>query len=325
MRIKRLLMLVVVGLLSLVLIGCGEKKIEIGILQYADVLALDEARQGFIDGLKDAGYEKGKNINITVLNPHGSFSETESMAKVLLRKSDLILAIATPAASAVVTEAKDLNKKTPILFTAVTDPVEASLIDSNENPGGYVTGTNDMNPIKERIELARELLPEATKLGILYTAAEENSQIQANIAKIEAEKLQFEVIIKTIDSINDIQQVAGQLAKQVDLIYIPTDNAIISSIGIVNEVSIQQKVPIVIAEENTVITIPAVTLSISYYNLGYETAQMAVQILKDGVKPKDIPAKGLTQNRLVVNKKLLESIGITVPESILNRADEVYE
>lgn len=325
MRIKKILLLVVGVILSLGLISCNDSKIEIGILQYADVLALDEAREGFLEGLKEAGYVDGKNIRVKTLNPHGSFSETENMAKTLVRSSDLILAIATPAASAVVNEAKDQNKDLPILFTAVTDPVESRLIASMEKPGGNVTGTTDMNPVKEQIELARELLPEATALGIIYTASEENSEIQANIARTEAERIGFEVIIKTIDSVNDIQQIAGQLAKDVDIIYVPTDNAIVSSIGILNEVSMQENVPLIIAEENTIEITPALTLSISYYNLGYQTAQMAIEILKNGVSPKDIPSTGLKDTRLVVNKKLLEQIGVVVPDSILSRADEIYE
>ncbi len=326
MKIKRGLLVVMLTLLSWALLSCSDSnKIQIGILQYADVLALDEAREGFIKGLKDAGYEHGKNINISVLNAHGSASENLTMAKTLVRKSDLILAIATPSATAVVNEAKEQNKNTPILFTAVTDPVGALLIESNENPGGYVTGTNDMNPIKEQVELARELLPNADKFGIIYTASETNSETQADIAKAEAEALGFTVTVKTIINLSELRQVAGQLASSVDVMYVPTDNNIVSSIGDIYDVAIEYDTPVVVAEDNSVLELPALTYSISYYNLGLETARMAVQILKDGVEPKDIPSVGLPEFSLIVNKRLLLEIGIEIPESILNRAERIIE
>ena len=161
MKFKRLLL--VLGLLLSVfgLASCEKSGIQIGILQYATAGALDQAREGFIAGLEEHGYVDGDNIKIRVLNPYGNSNDNVNMAKSLVRSSDLILAIATPSATAVKVEADEQNIKTPILFTAVTDPVSAGLINSNEKPGGNITGTNDMNPINEQIELARELLPEA--------------------------------------------------------------------------------------------------------------------------------------------------------------------
>ncbi len=163
--------------------GCDDGRIKIGILQYTEHEALDEAKRGFIDGLAEAGFVDGENITILEENPHANANTMSLQAKKLVRKSDLILAIATQAANAVVNEAKKQKKDTPILFTAVTDPVDAKLIASPEKPGGNVTGTNDMNPIAEQISLVKELLPGAKKLGILYTASENNSAVQANIAK----------------------------------------------------------------------------------------------------------------------------------------------
>ncbi|HEY8395567.1 MAG TPA: ABC transporter substrate-binding protein, partial [Bacilli bacterium] len=218
---RKIIVLMILFVLGIVFIGCkNDDLIEIGILQYVEHNALSEARKGFIDGLAEAGYIDGENIRITVLNPQTDAPTMSIQAKDLVRKSDLILAIATPAASVVVNEAKDQGKKTPILFTAVTDPVDAKLIASNEAPGGNVTGTNDMNPIKEQVSLVKELLPDAKELGILYTASETNSELQANIAKTEAEKVGLDVIIRTIENINDLQLVANQLASQVDALYI---------------------------------------------------------------------------------------------------------
>lgn len=322
---KKLILLLVM-FLGLALTGCNRKDvIEIGILQYLEHNALSDARKGFIDRLAEEGYVDGENIRIKYLNPETDAPTMAIQAKELVRKSDLILAIATPAASAVVTEAKEQRKNTPILFTAVTDPVDAKLIESNEKPGGNVTGTNDMNPIALQISLVKELVPEAKKLGIVYTASETNSEVQAGIAKEEAEKVGLEVIVKTIESVNDLQQVANQLAKNVDCLYIPTDNAIAGAMGIINEVILEAKIPAVCGEPNTVIAGGSITHGVNYYNLGRETADMAIQILRDGKKPADIPSTGLTKYELVINKKQLDSIGITIPQNLLDKADRVIE
>lgn len=325
MRIRKVLGVLSLLLLSIGLLSCGEKKIEIGILQYATAGALDEARLGFIAGLGEGGYINKDNINITVRNPLGNSNDNVLMAKQLVRKSDLMLGIATPSAVALKVEAGKQRKNTPILYTAVTDPVGADLIESAEAPGGNVTGTDDMNPIDDQIDLARELLPDATKLGIIYSDNEINSQIQADLVKVKAQATGFEVVEKTISNITDLNLIASQLAREVDVIYVPTDNNVISAIGILRDVSIENNVPLLIAEENTISEVPGLTLSIDYYRLGYETAQMAVEILNGNKKPKDIPSRGLTEYRLVINKKELEAIGITIPQSILDRADEVYD
>lgn len=305
--------------------GCDDGRIKIGILQYTEHEALDEAKRGFIDGLAEAGFVDGENITILEENPHANANTMSLQAKKLVRKSDLILAIATQAANAVVNEAKKQKKDTPILFTAVTDPVDAKLIASPEKPGGNVTGTNDMNPIAEQISLVKELLPGAKKLGILYTASENNSAVQANIAKEEAEKIDLEVTVKTIEGVNDLQQVAGQLASGVDALYIPTDNTIAGAMGIVKDVLREKKIPAIVGEPNIVAAGGSITFGINYYRLGKQTAEMAVKILRDNVNPKDIPSTGLSEFDLVINKKELDEIGIVIPQSLLDRADRIIE
>lgn len=326
MKIKGFMIMLLVLVSSLGLVGCTKDDvIDIGILQYLEHNALTDARKGFIDGLKDAGFVDGENIRIKLLNPQTDAPTMAIQAKELVRKSDLILAIATPAASAVVNEAKEQKKKTPILFTAVTDPVDAKLIASNDKPGANITGTNDMNPIKEQIALVKELLPEAKKLGILYTASETNSELQANFAKTEAEKIGLEVTIKTIESVNDLQLVANQLAVSVDALYIPTDNVIAGAMGVINEVILEHKIPAIVGEPNTVISGGSLTYGINYYDLGKKTAEMAVKILKDKVAPKDIPSVGLSKFDLIINKKQLDQIELTIPEALLAKADQLLE
>ncbi|MCK9536371.1 MAG: ABC transporter substrate-binding protein [Bacilli bacterium] len=326
MKLKKLFILLLIFIGGASLIGCEDSNlIQIGILQYLEHNALSEARRGFIDGLAEADFVDGKNIKIKVYNPETDAPTMALQAKKLVRSSDLILAIATPAASAVVNEAKERGKNIPILFTAVTDPVDAKLIESNEHPGGNVTGTNDMNPIPEQISLVKELVPNATKLGIIYTGSEPNSEVQAGIAKIEAEKIGLQVTVKTIESINDLQQVANQLAAAVDVLYIPTDNAIAGAMGIINEIVRQKKIPAIVGEPNNVDAGGSITYGVDYYNLGKETALMAIKILRDKVSPKDIPSTGLSEYSLVINKKQLDLIGVAVPQELLDKADKIIE
>lgn len=324
MKFKKLITIILLFVISLVMVGCKDSdKIQIGILQYVEHNALSEARKGFIEGLKEAGYVDGDNIEIKILNPQADAVNLNLQAKEIVRNSDLILAIATTAASAVVNEANEQNKDTPILFTAVTDPVAAKLINSIDNPGGNVTGTNDKNPVEDQIKLVKDLLPNATKLGIIYTASETNSEVQANLAKAEAARLGMSVEIKTIQSVNDLRQVANQLALNVDALYIPTDNVIASSMGIIKEIIEEHDVPAIVGESNMVDEGGSITIGINYFTLGKDTAKMAVQILKDKVSPKNIPSTGMVKYEIVINKKQLTKIGVAVSDELLAKADRV--
>ncbi|MDD3999823.1 MAG: ABC transporter substrate-binding protein [Bacilli bacterium] len=323
---KKFIVLILFVFCGIVFVGCkNDDLIEIGILQYIDHNALSAAKDGFIDGLAAEGFIDGENIRITIRNPQANAPTLSLQAKELVRKSDLILAIATPAASAVVNEAKEQGKNTPILFTAVTDPVDAKLIDSNEAPGGNVTGTNDMNPITEQISLVKQLVPDAEKLGIIYTASETNSEVQANIAKIEAEKLGLEVIVSTIQVITDLQPVANQLASEVDALYIPTDNLIAGTMGVVKDILLAKKIPAIVGEPNIVDAGGSITYGVNYYELGKLTAEMAVKILKDKTSPKDIPSVGMSEFDLVINKKQLDELEIEIPEALLEEAKRILE
>lgn len=323
MKLRKIIGLFVVMLLGVLLVSCGGKdeRIKIGILQFANATALDEAREGFIMVLEEHGLDE-KEVKITVENANADFSIMGQQAKTLVRNNDLVLGIATPAAQALANEVREQDLDIPVLFTAVTDPVDAGLIESNENPGGNITGTNDMNPISEQIALAKELLPEATKLGIIFSSSERNSEIQADEATLVAESLGMEVIIEKIATVNNLQQAATSLASKVDIMYIPTDNTISDSIAILDPILRNAMIPAIAGEEGMVPHIPALTIGINYLELGKVTGEQAVRILKDGVLPKDIPSVGLTNFDLVINKEALTEIEITIPESILNRAKD---
>ncbi|MDD4212529.1 MAG: ABC transporter substrate-binding protein [Bacilli bacterium] len=333
--IRKSLLLIVVLLLSFVVVGCKkdveeEDPIKIGILQYVTHDALDAARLGFIEVLEEEGFVDGDNIVIEVLNPQTDATLMQQQAAKLVRESDLILAIATSAAQAVVTEAEGQGKDTPILFTAVTDPVDAGLVASMANPGGNVTGTSDMNPVADQVELLKQIKPTATKIGVLYTASEPNSEIQAEIAQTAATALGLAVETRTITSLNDITSAVTNLitAAGVDAIYIPTDNLLASSMGALEELIKEYatyKVFLICGETAQVRNGGSITFGLSYFNLGRDTGAMAVRIL-NGTAPKDIPSTTVQTFELVINKAQLEDdLGLTIPTTLLESADELIE
>ena len=200
-----------------------EKVFKIRISQFVEHPALDGARQGFIDGLKEAGFEEGKNVDILLENAQADFPTTQTIANKLITENvDLILAIATPSAQSAANATKDI----PILITAVTDPVEAGLVKSLEKSETNVTGTTDMNPVHEQLELLKEILPQSKNVGVIYNAAEPNSVIQVDIAKEAAENMGLTILEATVANSGDVNQAVQSLAGKVDAIYTPAANTV---------------------------------------------------------------------------------------------------
>lgn len=327
---KKTILFITLLLFGATLISCKkDDRIQIGILQLISHGALDKAREGFIAALEENGYSNGDNITITVLNPQGEATTMQTQAAKLVRQSDLILAIATPAAIAVQSELKSQGKNTPLLFTAVTDPVDAKLLDDMENPGGNITGTSDLNPINKQIDLIKELLPEATTLGILYNASEPNSEIQANLAEEYASSIDLIVKRKTVTNATEIKTVLSSLITQenVDVIYTPTDNLLASNMGVLEETILSlssHHVPIIAGERDNVYQGASLTYSINYYTLGHLTGLMAKAIL-EGEKPGSISVATIEDVELIINKKQLDKLNIPIPEELLTKADEIIE
>lgn len=306
--------------------GCGPKtetgangsqtdadKVTIGIIQYAEHVALDAAREGFIDSLKDQGYVEGENVVYDLQNAQGDQSNLSTISdRFISNKVDLVLAIATPAAQAIVGKTSEI----PILGTAITDYVEARLVDSNEKPGKNVTGTSDMNPIKEQIELLVKLVPDAKTIGLIYTGSEPNSVVQAEIAKEAIENLGLNHTEVTVTNTNDVQQATQSLVEQCDAIYIPTDNTLASAMPTVYGVTAETKTPVVCGETGMVKNGGLATLGINYYDLGYQTGQMAVPILKGEAKPADMPIQLPAGYDFAINGTIAEEFGIEIPEDL---------
>ena len=298
------------------LAGCaagGSDTVKIGVVQLTEHVALDSAYQGFVDGLAEAGYVDGENIVIDFNNAQGDQSNCTTIAQKLVNdKSDLILAIATPAAQACAAQTSDI----PILITAVTDPATSGLVASNEVPGGNVTGTSDLTPVAEQMKLLTQILPEAKTVGILYCSSEDNSIFQADIAKAEAEKLGLSWVEATVSNTNEIVSVVESLVGKVDAIYTPTDNMIAEGMAAVSSVATENGIPCIVGEEGMVTNGGLATYGLDYYNLGKQTAAMAVSIIKGEKKPADMPIEYLTDCTLTINDEIANTLGIEIPEDL---------
>lgn len=303
---------------GLALSGCSKKNsenkvIKIGIIQLVEHPALDNNREGFIDGLKEAGYVDGQNISLDIHNAQGDQGNCVTIANKLVNdKDDLIFAIATPAAQAVA----NLTKSIPILVSSVTDPESAKLVNSNSKPGTNVSGTSDLTPVAQQIKLLKTAFPEAKTVGLMYCSSEQNSIFQIDLAKkaCEAEGLSF--IEGSVSNSNEIQQVTQSLVGKVDAIYIPTDNMLAAGMATVAMVANQNKIPTIVGEDGMVQSGGLCTYGVNYYELGKQTAAMAVEILKNGANPADMPIQYLEKCDFSKNEATEKTLGITLPSNL---------
>lgn len=288
---------------------------KIGINQLVQHPALDAATAGFQKAFDDAGVD----IEFDVQNANGEQATAVTIAQTFASQDlDLVLAVATPAAQAV---AQAITDK-PVLFTAVTDAVAAELVDSNEKPGGNLTGTSDMAPIDEQLKLLQQIVPDAKKVGIVYASGEVNSEVQVEAAEKAAPELGLEIVSTTVTTANDIQQATEALG-DVDAIYVPTDNMVVSGIASLVQVAEAKQIPVIGAESGTVEGGAVATLGIDYEQLGYQTGEMALKILQDGGDPATMPVEVSKTFTYVVNPGAAERMGVTIPKEILDQAETV--
>jgi len=297
--------------------AAGEKTYKIGVVQLVEHGALDEANRGFVDGLKERGYEVGKNVKLDQQNAQADQSNLQNIVQRFVSdKVDLICAIATPS----VQSAANVTKEIPIVGTAVTDYVSAKGAQSNENPGGNVTGTSDLSPIADQIDLLMKLYPNAKTIGTIYSSSEINSEIQVKAMKEYAASKGLTVRVATISTVNDIQQAAQSIVGEVDVFYEPSDNIIASAMPTLASVTDPAGKGIICAVPTMVQAGGLATYGIDYYKLGVQTGAMAADILEGKRKPADMPIETAHELMLVINKKNAEKIGLTIPDDILHGA-----
>ena len=305
MKIKvgqRLMMMImfltIIGVQSVAQEG---KKFKIGISQFAEHPALDDVRKGFEDELKSLGV----NADITYKNSQGDTGVAGVIAqKFVSDKSDLIFGIATVSAQA----AKQSTDNIPVLFSAVTDPVNSQLVKTMDKVGGNVTGTTDATPMEKQLGLFQKINPKIKKVGIIYNTSESNSEIQVVNAKEIGAKLGLEIRAVGVNNINDIPQAVNSMISKVDGFYTITDNIVASAINLISMAANERGMVTVGAEEAHVKGGILLTDGLSYYELGRQTGRMAKEILVDGKKPEDMPVETLANTTKVVNEKTMKNL-----------------
>lgn len=304
----------VAAMVSAALTGCGEdKKAEapktIGIVQLVEHDALDAANRGITDALK----ERGVTMEIDRQNAQADQSNLRNIAQRFVSHNyPLIFAIATPAAQTVA----NATSTTPIVATAVTDFAVAKLVKDNNKPGTNVTGSSDMNPIAAQTELLLKLVSNAKTVGTVYNSSEINSQLQIDILRKELEKHGVALAEATISSVNDIQQAAQSLVGKVDVMYVPTDNVVASSMPTLYRVTQAAKLAVVAGEAGMVRSGATATVAVDYYNLGKIAGNMGADILAGKAKPQDMPIRYQTEFKVVLNELVVKELGLPVPEDI---------
>ena len=313
---KLLAPLLVVGILLTSLISLHQLKADkkkdvfrIGISQFITHQSLDATREGFVDELAKQGYVEGKNIEIDLQNAQGEQRNLKTISQQLAESSDVVLAIATPSAQSLA----NTTQTTPVIFSAVTDPVSAKLVESREHPGGNVTGTSDQSSdaISTQINLIKKVLPKAKTIGILYTQSEPNSVVQKDEAKRLLEEKGFTVVEKTILDSNNVKAAAESLMAEVDMVFVPTDNIISSTMETVKQVSIKHKVPVFGGSTEMIAVGGLYNYGTNYEELGRQTARMLIRVLK-GEKPENIAVELPEKLELHTNQEMADALGIDI-------------
>lgn len=285
----------------------------IGITQITTHTSLDAAREGFKQAFADAGID----VDYDEQNAQGDQATATSIAsKFASADLDLVLAVATPSAQAAAQAITDV----PILFTAVTDPVSAQLVNSLDAPGSNITGTTDMNPVADQVSLVKDFAPGAKRLGIIYSSGEVNSEIQVSLAKEAAAAEGLEVVESTVTNSSEVQQAAQDLASKVDAIYVPTDNTVVSAFASVVQAAEDAKLPLIAGESDSVANGALATYGIDYSKLGRQTGEMAIRILTQGADPATLAVEAQKEYELTVNTTTLKAIGLEMPASLKDRA-----
>ena len=332
---KRVLAVILGAVMTMSLAACGssdagktssddgEKSYTIGISQFAEHGSLDNCREGFLEGLKEEGIEEGKNLTVEVKNAAADQGTAKQISDGFVSdKVDLVCAIATPSAQAAYNSA--MNSDIPVVYTAVTNPVAAELANDDKSPVGNVTGTSDELPVEAQLKMIREILPDAKTIGILYTTSEANSVYSIEQYEKLADKYGFKIEKTGITNTSEIQLAASDLLGKVDCLTNLTDNTVVSALPTVLGLANEKGIPVFGSEIEQVKLGCLAAEGIEYTQLGKDTGKMAAKILKGEASASEMDYELITESSLYVNEKVAENLGITVPDTMKERAVESF-
>lgn len=283
--------------------------------------ALDAVRKGVIDELAEAGFKEGENLTVNFQSAQGNTATSGQIAKQFVAdNSDVIVAIGTPSAQSVAAATSTI----PLVFSAVTDPVEAKLVSKLDGSGTNVTGGSDALPYEPQIELMRQIIPNLKNVGYVYSPGEVNSTIILKNLKEKLTPLGINVHEAPAQRSTDIAMAARSLEGKVDMIYTSTDNNVVSAYESLFQVAKESKIPLIASDTSSVARGAVAALGVDYYALGRETGKIVVRIL-NGEKAGAIPVYTPQKLDLFVSPKNALAEGITLPQAVIDNAKEVVE
>ncbi|GAA0684799.1 ABC transporter substrate-binding protein [Marinobacterium maritimum] len=282
--------------------------------------ALDSVRDGIKETLAENGYND-QNMKFTYESAQGNPAIAAQIARKMVGEApDVVVGISTPSAQSLVSATRDI----PVVFSAVTDPVSAKLISNYEAPGANVTGLSDKTPVAQHLDLVREFLPDMKKLGVPYNPGEPNAVAIVALLKEEAAKKGIEIVEAPTPKSSDVMMASQKLIGDVDAIYCPTDNTILTALESVVKVGIDGRIPVFSGDTGSVERGAVAALGFNYHDIGRQTGEVIVRILK-GEKAGEIPARVATGSDLYVNTKMAQRMGVEIPQSVLDRATKVIQ
>ena len=328
---KTIMKVLAMGMAAMMLASCSstgsektasdEKMYKIGITQYADHPSLDNCREGFIEGLKENGFVEGKNIEIDYQAAQANDSMNTQIAQTFANSGmDLVCGIATPSAQALYVTCKEKN--IPVIFNAISDPIGAGLAVSETEPMEGITGVSDLLPVKDQLELIRAILPDAKKIGIIYTTSEANSVSTIELYKTLAADYGFQIVDKGIAKQAEVTQAADILLKQVDCISNLTDNTVVSALSAVLEKANAKNIPVFGSEEEQVKNGCIASAGLDYVALGVQAGNMAAKVLK-GEDISKMPFETIKESKVTINMNVADQLGIKIPSDVSVKAETV--
>ena len=294
-----------------------DKMIRVGISQIVEHPSLDATRKGFVDELKDQGYTPGKKIEFDYKNAQNNRAVSVQIARKFIGDQvDLILAISTPSSQ----DAAAATKEIPIFFSAITDPLAAGLVESLSKPGRNVSGTTDRSPVASQMDLIREILPNAKKLGTIYNPGEVNSVASVKDIKAESAKRGMILIEAPAPSSSVVRTAVDTLVGKIDALHIPTDNTVVLALESVIKVCQENKIPLFAADVESVTRGAIAAMAVDYYKLGRQTGAMAKKVLERTAKVSELPVEEQKDLLLHLNVGQAAKMGVTIPDPVVMRA-----
>ena len=316
---KTLSKLMTAFMVSSLLFGCSSsgstEMPTIGVAQLVSHTSLNTIRDAFTDQMEELGYEDGKNVSYDYADASGQINNLNSiMSQYQDENAAVVVAIATPTAQA----AANISEEIPVVFSAVSDPVGAGLVESLEKPGGNITGTSDEVQVDQILDLALQLVPEAKTVGFLYNASEANSVSNLESAKEYCDQKGLTLVEGTGSNLTELQSSASVLCEQVDILFAPNDNTVASGMAALSQIALDAQTPFFVGADSMVQDGGLATVGIDYEELGIETANMVDAILK-GEDPSEMPVKVFKDDlNIYINQSALDQLGLTLPEEIQN-------